>query len=85
MTLDDPVKEEWYSFHQNGSVSVTYGEKNGWVAAPLFEWKIERGDLLVLDLDGKVFQTFRLVGRDKHALKVRNKGGKTVVFKILNA
>ena len=40
---------------------------------------------MILDLDGKIFQTFRLVGRDSHALKIRNKNGMTVIFEILNA
>ena len=66
-------------------MSVTYGEKNGWLAAPLFEWKIQRGELVILDVDGKIFQTFRLVARDSQTLKVRNKAGKTLVFKRLNA
>jgi hypothetical protein len=41
--------------------------------------------MVILDLDGKIFQTFRLVGRDSHALKIRNKNGMTVIFEILNA
>lgn len=85
MTLDDPVREEWYLFHQDGSVSVTYGEKSGCLAAPLFDWKIQRGELVILDFDGKIFETFCLVARDSQTLKVRNRAGKTLVFKLLNA
>ena len=66
MTLDDPLKEEWYSFHRGGLVSVTYGEKKGWLSAPLFAWKIRKGELVIFDGSdkGKIFQTLCLVARD---------------------
>jgi len=81
MTLDDPVIEEWYSFNRNGFVCVTYGEKNGWVAAPLFLWKVQEGRLIIFDTDKKIFQTLTLISQDEKTLTVKNKSGKVVVFK----
>lgn len=83
MTLDDPVKEEWYSFDRGGLVSVTFGEKKGWLCSPLFLWKVQRGELIICQYDGKIFQTLRLVARDDRTFTAVNKSGKTVVFKIL--
>lgn len=84
MTLNDPVKEEWYSFHDGGTVSATYGEKKGWITFPTYSWRIRNGMLQIVDNDKKVFQELRLVNRDRNSITVVNNAGKTVQFLVLS-
>ena len=83
ISLDDPVKEEWYKFHAGGTVSVTYGEKKGGLTAPLYNWRIRDRVLQILDEEKGVFQELRLVKREGQTITVVNKAGKTVQFTVL--
>lgn len=83
ISLKDPVKEEWYQFNRGGTVAATYGDKKGWLAFPLYSWRIQRGLLQILDDEKSVFQELRLVKREGQNITVINKAGKTVQFTIL--
>jgi hypothetical protein len=85
IALDDRVKEEWYSFSGGGFVSVTYGEKKGWLTAPLLRWKIQGERLIIYKVDKTPFQELTLISQDEKTLTVKDKAGKVVIFKKQNA
>lgn len=84
ISLNDPKKEEWYSFHKNGTVSVTYGAKRGEIIFPLYHWRIRSGSLLILNEDKQLFQELRFISRKCDLITVKDMAGKTVEFRILN-
>lgn len=86
MALEDPKLEEWYSFNRDGFVSVTFGEKNGWLAAPLYRWKVQDGKLIIFNsYKREVFQILTLISQDEKTITVKKKSGKAVVFKKQSA
>ena len=85
ITLDDPIREERYSFDDHGVVALTYGKKNKWLTSPLMKWDIQHGNLRILDYDNKLFQEFRLLSRDEKGFRTTNKFNKTVYFILIQA
>lgn len=44
-----------YNFHANGYVSATIGEKDGWICAPLYQYKLlSENSLEIFNVDGCV-------------------------------
>lgn len=44
-----------YNFHANGYVSATIGEKDGWITAPLYQYKLlSENSLEIFNVDGCV-------------------------------
>lgn len=42
-----------YYFHSNGYVSATIGEKDGWICAPLYQYKLlSENSLEIFNVDG---------------------------------
>lgn len=84
MSLDDPTREEWYQFNGDGSVSVTYGTKGGWIASPLLFWRIKRGVLQIRKENQSVFQELSLIRITENCVTAKNKDAQTVNYKIIH-
>jgi hypothetical protein len=75
----------WYLFHKGGSVSATIGEKNGYIAGPLWEWMIdEKGRLHIYDYDKKSIMILDLLFIAPDKLTARNEHGYILEFAIQN-
>lgn len=75
----------WYLFHKGGSVSATIGEKNGYIAGPLWEWMIdEKGKLHFSEYDNKPIMTLDLLSIAPNKLTARNEHGYILKFEIQN-
>lgn len=83
LSLNDPIREEWYKFNSHGDVSVTYGEKDGKMIFPLYSWRIRNGILEIVDEDRRVFQRLKLVSESSSEINAIDQNGKVVVYSKL--
>ena len=82
VTLVDPVRIEWMSFQDDGHVSITIGEKNISMTAPIFIWRIVSGRLRLID-DDKIYEELTLITRDSKTIVARRRNGQLATYKIL--
>jgi hypothetical protein len=79
VTLEDKEAVEYMCFHKEGSLSITLGTKGGMCCAPLFEWKLISGRLVIPEYD-----TLSLVSLSPDVLVVRRKSGSLAKYQVHN-
>lgn len=82
MELIDPIAIEWMSFTPNGYVATCYGRKGGWITAPAFEWRLDRGRLQIVN-EGQVMEELTFVSRDASTIVARRRDGQLAKYKVL--
>jgi hypothetical protein len=75
----DKVTE--YCFCANGVVLATVGLKNGPVAGPVFQWRIEGGQLQILEGD-RVIESLTLLKAEGKTVTVKRKSGDEAAFVV---
>ena len=77
VTLEDKEAVEYMCFHKGGSLSITLGTKGGMCCAPLFEWKLISGRVVIPEYD-----TLSLVSLSPDMLVVRRKNGSLARYQV---
>ena len=70
-----------YDFGANGVVLATVGLKNGPVTGPVFQWRIEGGQLQILEGD-RVIESLTLLKAEGKTITVTRKSGDEAVFVV---
>ena len=81
--LIDPVAVEVMTFTRDGSVLLTAGQKNGGLAAPVFDWEFVSGRLRITTDGKQLYDEFTLVSRDATSIIVRRHNGKIAKYNII--
>lgn len=77
VTLEDKEAVEYMCFHKDGGLSITLGRKGGMCCAPLIEWKLISGCLVIPDYDA-----LSLVSLSHDKLVVRRKNGSLARYQV---
>jgi len=80
--LIDPVTVESMSFHSEGFVPLTLGEKNGPVTGPVLNWEFVDGRIRITTDDNQQYDEFTLIERDSKTITVRRSNGKIAKYRI---
>lgn len=84
LDLQDPRDVRWYLFHPDGFVSVTLGEKKGYIAAPLWYWRLKGDWLEILPNKKKktIYYRMRPVKVGRGIIVMDNGKGGTETYKM---
>lgn len=72
----------WMSFSKNDHfVAVTIGDRNGDMAGPVYEWRINKSGRLVLSEDRKALDEFELIRFSPSEIEVRHNWQDRVIYR----
>ena len=80
--LVDQKRYEWMRFVRDGAVLITIGQKQGPLAAPVFQWTLVSGRLRITTDDKKPYEELTLVSRDASKIVARRSSGELITYKI---
>ncbi|MCB1077320.1 MAG: hypothetical protein KDM64_05760, partial [Verrucomicrobiae bacterium] len=71
----------WMGFPERGNhVAVTVGDRNGWVAGPVYKWSVEKNGKLVFTEDGEMQDVFELIRFSNDKVEVVHNDQRKVVY-----
>lgn len=73
---------ESFSFHPEGTVSATIGQKDGGLVGPIFQWAIEAGKLVIRESDTKTYEELTLHEWTPPFLTTTRRTGYKAVYRV---